>query len=145
MKKPGCQRQPRLVLSATDLALLIVMAALITAHLKAALAGSLVSLLFVAQHLAILILTLLHRPAGVACRSSGAILRMGRHAAPAGHAPDGCAGDTRRADLLIPGSLLATAAILSLGRSFGMSRPTVGCAPAGSTGSCATRSTPHTC
>ena len=57
------RRWPRLALSATDLALLIVMATLVSAHLRSALGGSLVSLLFGAQHLAILIVTLLHRPA----------------------------------------------------------------------------------
>ena len=53
----------RPALSATDLALLIVMTALVKAHLEAALAGSLVSLLFGVQHIAIFVLTLLHRPA----------------------------------------------------------------------------------
>jgi|APCry1669188970_1035186.scaffolds.fasta_scaffold15539_3 protein-S-isoprenylcysteine O-methyltransferase Ste14 len=121
MKKPGCRHQSRFVLSATDLALLIVMAALITAHLKAALAGSLVSLLFIAQHLAILVLTLLHRPAGVACRSYGAILlAWAGTLLPLAMRPTAEPATRAGLILLIPGSLLATAAILSLGRSFGM-------------------------
>ncbi|MBK9941572.1 MAG: hypothetical protein IPP13_08135 [Kouleothrix sp.] len=56
-------RWTRPALSATDLALLIVMTALVKAHLEAALAGSLVSLLFGGQHIAIFVLTLLHHPA----------------------------------------------------------------------------------
>lgn len=112
--------RPRLALSATDLALLIVLTALVSAHLRAALSGSLVSLLFAAQHAAIAALTITHRPAGAHRIPSldlllawgGTLLPLAMQPAPGGAAA--------ALVLLTFGSVLATAAILSLGRSFGL-------------------------
>lgn len=111
--------RPRLALSATDLALLIVMTALVKAHLEAALAGSLVSLLFGVQHIAIFVVTLLHRPAAGQVRTdlplawAGTLLPLAMRATTAPVTGVGLV-------LILLGSLLATAAILSLGHSFGM-------------------------
>lgn len=113
--------RPRLALSATDLALLIVLTALVSAHLRAALSGSLVSLLFAAQHAAIALLTLTHRPAASHRANSldlllawgGTLLPLAMQPAPGGASVAGLA-------VLTCGSVLATAAILSLGRSFSL-------------------------
>ncbi len=115
------RRWPHLALSATDLALLIVMAALVSAHLRSALSGSLVSLLFGAQHLAILVVTLLHRPADkqrvpptdLLLAWAGTLLPLAMRSSTENMTNLGLI-------LIIPGSVFATAAILSLGRSFGM-------------------------
>lgn len=114
-------RWTRPALSATDLALLIVMTALVKTHLEAALAGSLVSLLFGVQHIAIFVLTLLHRPATGRGSSrtdlllawAGTLLPLAMRATTAPVTGVGLV-------LVVLGSLLATAAILSLGRSFGI-------------------------
>jgi protein-S-isoprenylcysteine O-methyltransferase Ste14 len=97
------------------------MATLVSAHIRTALSGSLVSLLFGAQHLAILIVTLLHRPANthripladVLLAWAGTLLPLIMRSTPESITSAGLI-------LIISGSLLATAAILSLGRSFGM-------------------------
>jgi protein-S-isoprenylcysteine O-methyltransferase Ste14 len=115
------RHRPRLALSATDLALLIVMTVLVKAHLEAALAGSLVSLLFGVQHIAIFVVTLLHRPAAGQGSSrtdlllawAGTLLPLAMRATTAPVTDVGLV-------LVVLGSLLATAAILSLGRSFGI-------------------------
>lgn len=111
----------RLALSATDLVLLIVIAALARNHLEAALAGSPVALLFCVQHSAVVALTLLHRPAASQGSSradlllawAGTLLPLAMRARTEPVIGLGLL-------LIIAGSLLATAAILSLGRSFGM-------------------------
>ncbi|GAB4444163.1 MAG: hypothetical protein OHK0015_45190 [Chloroflexi bacterium OHK40] len=120
MRRPEWRRL-RFAVSATDLALLIVMAALARAHLIAAVAGSLVSLLFGVQHIAIFVLTLLHRPATHQNSSrtdlllawAGTLLPLAMRATAEPVNGPGLL-------LVIPGSLFATTAILSLGRSFGM-------------------------
>lgn len=112
---------PRLALSMIDLALIIVMAALLKAHLAAALGGNLVSLLFAVQHAAILVLTLLHRPTRarqpawheVTLAWAGTLLPLAMRPS----ATPTCASGVL---LVAIGSVLATGAILSLGRSFGM-------------------------
>lgn len=115
------RRLPRLALSATDLALLIVMATLVSAHLRSALGGSLVSLLFGAQHLAILIVTLLHRPAEKQrIPPADLLLAWAGTLLPLAMRPGTEHVTSLGLVLIIPGSVFATAAILSLGRSFGM-------------------------
>lgn len=115
------RRWPRLALSATDLALLIVLTALVKAHLEAALAGSLVSLLFGVQHLAIFVLTLLHRPATDQSSSrADLLLAWVGTLLPLAMRPGTENVSNLGLILIIPGSVFATAAILSLGRSFGM-------------------------
>lgn len=111
----------RLALSTTDLLLLIVMVALVKAHLIAALAGSLLSLLFAIQHAAIIVLTLVHRPAhtpqsawrDVALAWAGTLL-------PLAMRPSAVVLVAGAWLLVVLGSLVATGGILSLGRSFGM-------------------------
>ncbi|MEI8305708.1 MAG: methyltransferase [Chloroflexales bacterium] len=111
----------RLALSSTDLLVLIVMVALVKAHLRAALAGSLVALLFALQHSIIVVVMLGHRPARQASpRSADTVLGwVGTLLPLAMRATAESAGWVSLA-LVASGSLLASGAILSLGRSFGM-------------------------
>lgn len=111
----------RLALSTTDLLLLVAMAVLVKAHLSAALAGSLVSLLFALQHSIIAAVVLLHRPARHASSSWGdaALGWLGTLLPLAMRATAEAAGQISLG-MVILGSLLASGAILSLGRSFGM-------------------------
>jgi len=113
---------PQLVLSKTDALLMGVMAALLRGYLSAALAGSIVALLFAVQHASIIFFTLLHRPSNTAPTSRTAtMLAWLGTLLPLAMRPTGSS--------LIPplgpslfaiGSVLATGAIISLGRSFGL-------------------------
>lgn len=120
------RRLPRfpLALSTTDVLLLIVMAALLKAHLLAAFAGSLVSLLFAVQHALIALVVLLHRPArstrpDAAARRDLALSWAGTLLPLAMRTTTDSPGSAELG-LIVLGSLLASAAILSLGRSFGI-------------------------
>jgi protein-S-isoprenylcysteine O-methyltransferase Ste14 len=108
-------------LSTTDLLLLLVLVILMQAHLLSAIAGSLVALLFAVQHGIGAIVLLTHRPASqvssrlwdTALGWAGTLLPLAMRATAE---PAGWLSLT----IVASGSLLATAAILSLGRSFGM-------------------------
>lgn len=121
MSRRAFPRRVRLALSTTDLLLLVVMAALVKAHLLAALAGSLVSLLYALQHGIIAVVLLVHRPANQASARPGDVVLgwVGTLLPLAMRATTEPAGPLSLAIVVI-GSLLASGAILSLGRSFGM-------------------------
>ena len=113
----------RLSLSTTDVLVIIVMAALLKNHATHALDGDIVALLFAIQHAALIICTMLHRPSrpsspaspySIGLAWSGTLLPLTMQAnAPALTASLGTG-------IVALGSVLATLAILSLGRSFGL-------------------------
>ncbi|MEN9937519.1 MAG: hypothetical protein RLZZ387_4098 [Chloroflexota bacterium] len=116
-------RLPRsfLALSTVDLALVVVMAALLKAHLIAAIEGSLVALLFAVQHAMIIVFTFTHQPTRTLKRPRYEVaLAWAGTLLPLTLRPGGTALIAEAWVLVAAGSVLATTAILSLGRSFGM-------------------------
>jgi protein-S-isoprenylcysteine O-methyltransferase Ste14 len=121
MSRRLVERHMRPALSTTDLMLLLVLVILMQAHLLTAIGGSLLALLFAVQHGIGAIVLLTHRPASqvssrpwdTALGWAGTLLPLAMRATaePAGWLS---------LAIVASGSLLATAAILSLGRSFGM-------------------------
>jgi len=93
------------------------------AHLGAALNGSLVALLLLIQHFFLIVLTLLHRPAqaDVTAGNGGTVIAWAGLLLPLLMRPTEALGhDTLGTVLTALGSLGATTAMLSLGRSFGL-------------------------
>src|SRR5579859_5154198 len=139
-------RRLRPVLSTTDLLLLLVLVILMQAHLFTAITGSLVALLFAVQHGIGAVVLLAHRPASqVSSRPWDTALGWAGTRLPlAMRATTELAGllSWRSLPLAVcsPGPRSARWAAASA-----WSRRTVGCRHAGSTRSCATRSTPPTC
>lgn len=114
------QRQLRFFLSKTDLAFLCVTAVLTALHARDFLDGNPISGLFALQQAAVLGFTLLHRPkkgAGIPHRA--VLLAWAGTLLPLAMRPSGAAL-LPGALLIVLGSILATGAILSLGRSFGI-------------------------
>ena len=115
------------------------------AHLLAALAGSLVSLLFALQHGIIAVILLVHRPANQASAQPsdvmlgwvGTLLPLALRATAEGTGPLSLA-------IVVIGSLLASGRFSRWGAASGWSRRIVDCRLVSCTGSCGTRSTPLT-
>lgn len=106
-----------------DLLLVAVALLLARGHFGAALAGSFVALLLLIQHACLIALTLVHRPAqqGSTAHTSGLVLAWAGLLLPLLMRPGTTADYTALGILLTAlGSLGATMAMLSLGRSFGL-------------------------
>lgn len=106
-----------------DLLLVAVALLLARAHLGAALAGSVVALLLLIQHACLIVLTLLHHPPrrGSTVGASGFVLAWAGLLLPLLMRPGTTSDYIVLGTLLTAvGSLGATVAMLSLGRSFGL-------------------------
>lgn len=107
----------------SDLLLVVVGLTLARAHLSAALGGSIVALLLLIQHACLIALTLLHRPVQVArpLMVGASITAWAGLLLPLLMRPVGSPGSMEIGTLLTAlGSVGATTAMLSLGRSFGL-------------------------
>lgn len=106
-----------------DLLLVVVGLTLARAHLSAALGGSIVALLLLIQHACLICLTLFHRPAQAArpLTVGATIAAWAGLLLPLVMRPVGPPGSVEIGTLLTAlGSVGATTAMLSLGRSFGL-------------------------
>lgn len=114
--------EQRFSLSTTDVLLIVVVAALLRSHVTQALTGDIAALLFAVQHATLIVCTLLHRPSLPSCPPpfSVALAWIGT-LLPLTMQPNTSALTTWFGTSIIAlGSSLATVAILSLGRSFGL-------------------------
>lgn len=120
-KTPAGSRTFRLSLSLTDILFVAVMALFVYGHLQDFLAGNMISVLFVLLQVTVIIFTLLHRPS----RSAPApwqniLLAWGGTLLPLAMRSTTSSPNVIGSLLVLIGVLLATGAVLSLGRSFGI-------------------------
>ncbi len=111
----------RLSLSITDILFLAVMCLLVYGHLQDLASGKVVSVLFVLQQVTVILFTLLHRPPQSAPAPwQDILLAWGGTLLPLAMQPNGAPPNAIGSVLVLIGVVLATGAILSLGRSFGI-------------------------
>lgn len=111
----------RLSLSITDILFLAVMCLLVYGHLQDLASGKVVSVLFVLQQVTVILFTLLHRPPqSVPAPWQDILLAWGGTLLPLAMLPNGAPPNAIGSVLVLIGVVLATGAILSLGRSFGI-------------------------
>lgn len=118
---PATKRPLRLSLSPTDILVLALVMMLAYGHLWNLSAGNWVSALFFLQQITIIVFMLLHRPLKSArVPWNDILLGWGGTLLPFAMEPNGAPPHVVGNVLVVIGSLLATGAILSLGRSLGM-------------------------
>jgi protein-S-isoprenylcysteine O-methyltransferase Ste14 len=111
----------RLSLSLTDVLFLLVLVVLAYGHLQEFRAGKTVSMLFVVQQVMVIIFVLLHRPpVGARASWQDIALAWGGTLLPLAMQPNGLAPNPIGNLLVVVGVVLATGAVMSLGRSFGI-------------------------
>lgn len=119
--QPGAVRRLRLSLSLTDVLFLLVMGMLVATHLRRLTAGSPLSLLFVVQQMTVILFTLLHRaPRSAPAPWQDVVLAWAGTLLPLAMQPNGQAPNLAGSLLVLVGVVLATGAVVSLGRSFGL-------------------------
>lgn len=115
------KRALRLSLSLTDVMFVAVLSFLAYGHLQELLAGNAISALFVLQQLMFIVFTLLHRPAHSApVPWTDVLLAWGGTLLPLAMRPNGAPPNALGSLFVVIGAVLATGAVLSLGRSFGI-------------------------
>jgi protein-S-isoprenylcysteine O-methyltransferase Ste14 len=111
----------RVSLSLTDILFLVVMVVLVYGHFQELLTGKVLSILFVLQQVTVIVFTLLHRPSqGAPAPWRDILLAWGGTLLPLAMQPNGSPPNPFGSLLVLIGVVLATGAVLSLGRSFGI-------------------------
>lgn len=120
-KTPNGNQSLRLSLSLTDILFVAVMALFVYGHLKDLLAGNIVSVLFVLLQVTVIISTLLHRSSHSGSAPwQDILLAWGGTLLPLAMQSTASSPNAIGSLLVLVGVLLATGAVLSLGRSFGI-------------------------
>lgn len=121
VKTPNGNQSLRLSLSLTDILFVAVMALFVYSHLQDLLAGNIVSVLFVLLQVTVIISTLLHRSSHSGSASwQDILLAWGGTLLPLAMQSTASFPNAIGSLLVLVGVLLATGAVLSLGRSFGI-------------------------